>query len=289
MRGVCLKAIWVFLIFSAGSAVAEPLELDCVPLPDPSGQGRDPVVKSFVSVSGGVWTVLHHLASGERIDRSDQYSITDISTPKAIAWRGVRLRSPDVSMVGRISSVDGTIRYEEIVITSKAGVVSTRTVGNICVVRREPQSSSPPIVSKRQLEQERAAQKRAVAERLEAENKAKAAHTEKVALLTKTIDLLRARLFDCVAVQAAPMMLTNETAAVVAKSAILLCNTETDGMMRAIAEKYEAENAKTLDRSVAETMLQDLVTARIVKARGEALQRSLDRPPPPPISNLPPT
>ena len=273
-----------------GALAANALELDCVPLPDPTGQGSDPVVKSLVKYEKGSWIVLHQLQSGTIIDRSTQYSLADTTAGANAAWHGVRTTMPHISMVGKIIVRNGTLLYEETVLNSKIGRAGNRTIGNICVARQDVSAPSSTLAQRRQEEIDRAAQSRAAAARIEAETKERAARAEKVALLQKAIDVIRAKLFDCIASQASSMVLTNETSEVVAKSAILLCNSDADAFARAVLEKVAAETGSSGSREQVDKLLQDLVTARIVKVRGDILKQQLDKPPPPPpIPNLPPT
>ena len=116
---------------------------------------------------------------------------------------------------------------------------------------------------------------KAKADRIEAENRAKAAQAEKLALAEKTQDLVRERMFGCIGKEAASMILTNETAEVVAKAAMVFCRSEVDAMSQVTMEVFEARSgdvgSRTAFRQQAETIVRELATAYIVKARGAML------------------
>lgn len=127
----------------------------------------------------------------------------------------------------------------------------------------------------RAAEQRALADAKAKADRIEAENRAKAAQAEKLAVTKQAQDLIRERMFNCIGKEAATMILTNETAEVVAKAAMVFCRSEVDAMAQVTMDVIEAEagevRSKSAFRQQADTTVKDFVTAYIVKARGAML------------------
>jgi hypothetical protein len=133
----------------------------------------------------------------------------------------------------------------------------------------------------------KAAEARAVAERIEAESKAKEALTEKVSLLEKSRDLIRDKTLACIGREGASMVLTDEKAEVVAKASMIFCQSDVDALVRSSMEIGEAQDGPATNpqgmRDAMEKSVLDVVTAYIVKARGDLIQKSLKPPPAPSI------
>ncbi|MFJ5370481.1 hypothetical protein ACIPIA_14775, partial [Bosea sp. CER48] len=117
----------------------------------------------------------------------------------------------------------------------------------------------------------------------ETTEKDRAARTEKKALLEKTRDLIRSKMLACIGREGAPMLLTDEKAEVVAKAAMLFCKGDVDALTNATIELIETEEGRPTNRGLireaAERRVQDVVTAHIIRARGEMLgkgQRPVD-------------
>ncbi len=143
-------------------------------------------------------------------------------------------------------------------------------------------------IAEKQENDRKAAEARALAERLEAESKAKAAQVEKVALLEKSRDLIREKMLACIGREGASMVLTDEKAEVVAKASMIFCQGDVDALLRSSMEIAETEgetasNPQAL-REAMEKRVLDVVTAYVVKARGELIEKTLKRPPAPPAS-----
>jgi hypothetical protein len=131
----------------------------------------------------------------------------------------------------------------------------------------------------------RAAEARAAAERLDAERREQEARTEKAALLEKSRDLIRDRVLACIGREGASMVLTDEKAEVVAKASMVFCQKEVDALVQSSIEIAEAQSgpaasAQVLHEAMEKNVL-DVVTAYVVKARGELIQKSLKPPPAP--------
>lgn len=130
------------------------------------------------------------------------------------------------------------------------------------------------IASERQ-----AAELRAQAQRLEAETKAKAAQAERMELLSKTRDLISAKALACIGREGATMLLTDEKAEVVAKAAMIFCQADIDALVRATIEIVETESGAQSNRanvrSMAESRVREVVTAHIIRSRGNLIGKSL--------------
>lgn len=116
--------------------------------------------------------------------------------------------------------------------------------------------------------------------------KERSARAEKKALLEKTRDLIRSKMLACIGREGAPMLLTDEKAEVVAKAAMLFCKGDVDALTNATIELIETEGGRPANRSAvreaAERRVQEVVTAHIIRTRGEMIgkgRRPADPPP----------
>ncbi len=109
----------------------------------------------------------------------------------------------------------------------------------------------------------------------EATEKERAARAEKKALLEKTRDLIRSKMLACIGREGAPMLLSDEKAEVVAKAAMLFCKGDVDALTHATIEIIETEDGRPTNRNAvreaAERRVQDVVTAHIIRTRGEMI------------------
>lgn len=109
----------------------------------------------------------------------------------------------------------------------------------------------------------------------EATEKERAARAEKQALLEKTRDLIRGKMLACIGREGAPMLLTDEKAEVVAKAAMLFCKGDVDALTNATIELIETEGGRPANRAAireaAERRVQEVVTAHIIRTRGEMI------------------
>jgi hypothetical protein len=135
----------------------------------------------------------------------------------------------------------------------------------------------------------KAAEANALAAQLEAESKARAAQAEKIALLEKSRDLLRDKMFACLDREGASMVLTDEKAEVVAKAAMIFCQSDVDAVARSLMEIDEVENGSAANPQGAGDVVQkrvlEIVTAEIVKLRGAIIEKSLKQSSPSPDSS----
>lgn len=144
----------------------------------------------------------------------------------------------------------------------------------------------------RQIAEERARAERAAAaakaeaERIEAETRAKTARAEKLDLLNKTRDLIRSKALACIGKEGATMLLTDEKADVVAKAAMIFCQSDIDALVRVTTEIVEAETGTPSNRpqvrEAAETRVRDVVTAYVIRTRGDLIGKNLQSSPPTP-------
>jgi hypothetical protein len=89
------------------------LTLQCTPPSTFSGNERDPVVLSYVSVHGTDWQVRHVRRSGAVLDRATQYGLHDASTPGVRIWEGTLLLRSQLKMTGQIKESAGNYVYVE--------------------------------------------------------------------------------------------------------------------------------------------------------------------------------
>lgn len=97
------------------------IDLRCTPPPMFSGNAKDKVVVSYVSVQGFNWRVRHVFASGSTVDRAVQYGLHDASTPETIAWQGTLIHRPQLKMRGEIVKTDGDFTYRETIYDANKG------------------------------------------------------------------------------------------------------------------------------------------------------------------------
>ena len=105
----------------------------------------------------------------------------------------------------------------------------------------------------------------------------RAARAEKKALLEKTRDLIRTKMLACIGREGAPMLLTDEKAEVVAKAAMLFCKGDVDALTNATIELIETEDGRPANRNAvrdaAEKRVQEVVTAHVIRSRGEMISK----------------
>ena len=188
--------------------------------------------KALVSVevtlrtNGNFASVVYRAANGASYDRSQQYYAENTLRDGKIYWIGTLRIRRNIGMVGSLYRDNGHLFYEETVHDYLQG---GRVVSEIVSVCDEPSSPNTSAASlQRQDDEERAAQARADADRLGAERKDQEARTEKVAVLEKSRDLIRDKLLGCIGREGASMVLTDEKAEVVAKAAMIFCQSDVD-------------------------------------------------------------
>lgn len=64
--------------------------------------GHNPPVSAIVSVHSGTWSVVYVLANGQRVDRSDQYTMTNSNDTSETRWTGRSFKKPNISMTGAV-------------------------------------------------------------------------------------------------------------------------------------------------------------------------------------------
>jgi hypothetical protein len=118
---------------------------------------------------------------------------------------------------------------------------------------------------------------------------------EKKATIEKARALIQGKMLSCIGREGASMLLTDEKAEAVAKAAMIFCKSDVDALVQATVELIEVESNRPADRNLvrrnAEQRVLELVTAQIIRRRGEMLNRRTQPPPPPvapPASSLPP-
>jgi hypothetical protein len=90
--------------FVADSAIADiTLSFDCTPAVSPSLAEKDPVVRTSIYKNSTLWRVTHIRASGDKVERTDQYRMADISDSGSLAWQGILFLRPYLKMIGRLS------------------------------------------------------------------------------------------------------------------------------------------------------------------------------------------
>lgn len=119
---------------------------------------------------------------------------------------------------------------------------------------------------------------------------------DRKATLERARTLVQTRMLSCIGREGAAMLLTDEKAEVVAKAAMLFCRSDVDALVQSTIELVEIESNRPADRGLvrrnAEQRVQDVVTAHIIRTRGEMLSRrnqpSQPTVTPPPANSLPP-
>lgn len=104
-----------------------------------------------------------------------------------------------------------------------------------------------------------------------------AAAAERKATLEKARDLIRNRMLSCIGREGATMVLTDEKAEAVAKAAMIFCKADVDALVQSTIELVEHQGNRPADRNAvrqaAERSVQEVVTAHIIRRRGELLNR----------------
>ena len=103
--------------------------------------------------------------------------------------------------------------------------------------------------------------------------------------MEKSRDLIRDKLLECIAREGASMVLTDEKAEVVAKAAMIFCQDDVDAWIRSSMEIASTKDGQPTDlqaqhEAIAKAAL-DVITAYVVKARGELIRKNLDPTAPP--------
>ncbi|MDX3809187.1 hypothetical protein ACXIUS_29280 [Bosea thiooxidans] len=113
----------------------------------------------------------------------------------------------------------------------------------------------------------------------QATEKDKAARADKKALLEKTRVLITGKMLACIGREGASMLLTDEKAEVVAKAAMLFCKSDVDALTNATIELIETEEGRPTNRGAvreaAEKRVQEVVTAHIIRTRGNMLNKQV--------------
>lgn len=164
-----------------------------------------------------------------------------------------------------------------------AQIASSRANADRLATERQAAEERARVERQAQQERERAereaAAARAEAQRLEAETRARVARAEKLEVLEKTRDLIRAKTLACIGKEGASMLLTDEKADVVARAAMIFCETEVEGLIRVTTQIVEAESGSPANRQQvrdqAENRVREVVTAYIVRSRGDLIGKNL--------------
>jgi hypothetical protein len=286
MRGI-LAAI-LFVLWAVGSAAAQTT-LYCVPN-EPRVAAPDRLVSVEVTLrpSGDFASVVYRAANGATYDRSRQYHAENSFRDGRNFWIGTLRINRNVGMIGSLYRDNGRLVYLETVHDYLQGGKVVSQIASVC---DEPLSQPAGVASlQRQGDEERAAQARADADRLNAETKDREARTETVALLEKSRDLIRDKLLACIGREGASMVLTDEKAEVVAKAAMVFCQADVDAWVRssmeiASTQDGQPSNPQAQHEAIEKAAL-DVITAYVVKARGELIRKNLD-PTAPPGANPP--
>lgn len=114
------------------------------------------------------------------------------------------------------------------------------------------------------------------------------ANAEQKATLEKARDLIRGRMLACIGREGATMLLTDEKAEAVAKAAMIFCKADVDALVQSMIELAEHETNRPTDRNAirrtAEQGVQEVVTAHIIRTRGNMLNRGQRPSQMPPLS-----
>ena len=276
MRGIIAAIPFVLCAFS--SAVAETT-LYCVPN-EPRVVAPDRLVSVEVTLrtNGNFASVVYRAANGASYDRSQQYYAENTLRDGKIYWIGTLRIRRNIGMVGSLYRDNGHLFYDETVQDYLQGGKVVSEIVSVCDEPSSPNTSAASL--RRQDDEERAAQARADADRLDAERKDQEARTEKVAVLEKSRDLIRDQLLGCIGREGASMVLTDEKAEVVAKAAMIFCQSDVDAWVRSSVEitstqEGQPSNPQAQHEAIEKTAL-DVITAYVVKARGELIRKSLD-------------
>jgi hypothetical protein len=279
MRGILAAVLFVLCVFD--SAAAETLY--CVP-DEPRVAASDRLVAVEVTVrpNGNFASVVYRAANGASYDRSKQYYAENTFRDGKIFWVGSLRGRRNIAMVGSLYRDNGHLFYQETVHDYAQG---GKVISQIVSTCEEPTQNAGAASLQMHDDEERAAQARADADRLDAERRDHEARTEKVSVLEKSRDLIRDKLFGCIGREGASMVLTDEKAEVVAKAAMIFCQEDVDAWVRssieiASTQDGQPSNPQPLHEAIEKSAL-DVITAYVVKARGELLRKNLNPTTPP--------
>ena len=276
MRGIVAAIPFVLCAFS--SAVAETT-LYCVPN-EPRVAAPDRLVSVEVNLrtNGNFASVVYRAANGASYDRSQQYYAENTLRDGKIYWIGTLRIRHNIGMVGSLYRDNGQLFYEETVHDYLQGGKVVSEIVSVCNDPSSPNTSASSL--QRQNDEERATQARADADRLDAERRDQEARIEKVAVLEKSRDLIRDKLLGCIGREGASMVLTDEKAEVVAKAAMIFCQTDVDAWVRSSMEIGSTQDGQPpnpqAQHEAIEKAALDVITAYVVKARGELIRKNLN-------------
>jgi hypothetical protein len=258
--------------------------LYCVPN-EPRLTAPDRLVSVEIKLlpNGEFNSVLYRAANGAAYDRGDQYSAKNTFYNGRRLWIGTLKINHNVGMMGSLYHDSGRLIYVETVHDNKQGGKVVSQVVSVCDEPPFRNAEAPPLPG--QADALRAAQARAETDRLIAERKEQEARTEKVSILEKSRDLIREKMLGCIGREGASMVLTDEKAEVVAKASMIFCQADVDAWIRSSIEIASTQGGQpadqqTLHEAMEKTAL-DVITAYVVKARGEIIRKNLDNPAPP--------
>jgi hypothetical protein len=273
----------LFALCAVKSAAAETT-LYCVP-DEPRVVAPDRLVSVEVTVrpNGDFTSVVYRAANGASYDRGKQYYTENVFRDGRNYWIGTLRIHRNIGMIGSLYRDNGRLVYLETVHDELQGGKVVSRIVSAC--NEPPSQNASAALLQRQDDEQRAAQARAEADRLDAERRDQVARTEKVAVLEKSRDLIRDKLLSCIGREGASMVLTDEKAEVVAKAAMIFCQTDVDAWIRssmeiASAQDGQPSNPQAQHEEIEKTAL-DVITAYVVKARGELIRKSLDPATPP--------
>ena len=128
---------------ASNGAIAETtLSFDCTPSVSPSLSDRDPVVRTSIAINGTLWRITHVRASGDNVERTDQYRLSDISDQSSLAWQGVLILRPYLKMIGQLSG-DRSEYIETLYDARKGGaeIAQFKSFCNPTTSQQRPQSA----------------------------------------------------------------------------------------------------------------------------------------------------
>jgi hypothetical protein len=133
--------------FVADSAIADiTLSFDCTPAVSPSSTEKDPVVRTSIYINSTLWRVTHVRANGDKVERTDQYRMTDISNSGSLAWHGILFLRPYLKMIGRLSG--DRSEYIETLYDARKGGAEIAEFKSLCSAtasEQRPQSAETTI------------------------------------------------------------------------------------------------------------------------------------------------
>ena len=104
------RMLWAALAVATLAGVSAPAHATLIcdnPTQTVGAKGKNPVISSVVWHDGPVWNVVHTLRDGTRIDRSTQYTMTDMSNGSTLfGWHGVLNRNTSLWMSGNVTVID---------------------------------------------------------------------------------------------------------------------------------------------------------------------------------------